>query len=138
MSANFWGTEWSDALSMSNAEIDAEHKEFIELVNHLNGEITHVQRDKEEILRTIERISEQATGHFEHEERLLIDNAYPESQEHAEIHAGLLGKIKQALQTIQKTEHIPDWVEAGHEVERLLLEHLKAEDSKYINYLRTD
>ncbi|ATX80803.1 hypothetical protein Ga0123461_2404 [Mariprofundus aestuarium] len=31
-----WKIEWSDELSMSNAEIDAEHQHFIKLVNELN------------------------------------------------------------------------------------------------------
>jgi len=35
-------------------------------------------------------------AHFEHEERLLVENAYPAAQEHAQAHSGLTSKIKQA------------------------------------------
>ncbi len=52
-----WTIEWTDALSVSNPEIDAEHQHFIKLVNELNGEIG-TRRDKSEIQRIMGLILE--------------------------------------------------------------------------------
>jgi len=137
MEARFWGTEWSDALSMSNPEIDAEHKSFLDMVNQLNAELAGLQQGKENIIHSMENIMEHASAHFAHEERLLAENDYPAGQEHADIHERLTADIRQALKMIRDTDHISDWVEAGRSIEHLLLEHLQAEDTKYIDYLRT-
>jgi len=95
--ANFpWEIEWSDALCMSNPEIDSEHQHFIELVNDLNGEIMNQRRDKAVIVNIMKLILEGAIAHFEHEERLLVENAYSAAQEHTQVHSGLTSKIKQA------------------------------------------
>ena len=133
-----WEIEWSDALSMSNPEIDAEHQHFIELVNNLNGEILNQRRDKAAIVRNMRLILENAIAHFEHEERLLVENAYPDAKKHAQIHSELTGKIKQALEGIQGSEPSTAWIETGLRIKVLLVDHLLNDDTQYIDYLRTE
>jgi len=133
-----WEIEWSGALSMSNPVIDAEHQRFIELVNDLNGEIMNQRRDKAVIVNIMQLILEEAIAHFEHEERLLVENAYPGAKKHTQIHSELTAKIKQALKDIQNTEPSTAWIETGLRIKVLLVDHLLNEDTKYINYLRTE
>ncbi|PIS18915.1 MAG: chemotaxis protein [Zetaproteobacteria bacterium CG12_big_fil_rev_8_21_14_0_65_55_1124] len=133
-----WGTEWADALSMSNPEIDAEHKHFIDLVNMLNQEIASQQRDKDNILRIMKLILDDALAHFAHEERLFKEKTYPKAVEHAQIHKELIKGIKQGLEDIRNTDHISRWVEVGLAIESALVTHLVEEDTKYIDYLRTE
>jgi len=133
-----WEIEWSDVLSMSNPVIDAEHQHFIELVNDLNGEILNQRRDKAAIEHIMKLILEGAIAHFEHEERLLVENAYPAAREHAQIHSELTSKIKLALKDIQDTEPSTAWIETGLKIKVLLVDHLLNEDTKYINYIRTE
>jgi len=133
-----WGTEWADALSMSNPEIDAEHKQFIDLVNMLNREIASQQRDKDNILRIMGLILDDARAHFAHEEALFKEKAYPNAKEHAKIHAELIATLNQGLEDIRNTDHISRWVEIGLATEAALVTHMVDEDTKYIDYLRTD
>ncbi len=133
-----WGTEWADALSMSNPEIDAEHKHFIDLVNMLNREIASQQRDKDNILRIMGLILEDAKTHFAHEERLFEEKAYPKTEEHTEIHTSLIKTLEQGLEDIRNTDHIKRWVEVGLATEAALVNHMVDEDTQYISYLRTD
>ena len=133
-----WGTEWADALSMSNPEIDAEHKHFIDLVNKLNAEIASQGRDKDNILRIMDLILDDARAHFAHEERLFKEKAYPKAQEHSQIHTRLIAELEQGLKDIRNTDLIKRWVEIGLATETALVSHMVDEDTQYIEYLRTD
>ena len=133
-----WGTEWADALSMSNPEIDAEHKHFIDLVNKLNAEIASQGRDKDNILRIMDLILDDARAHFAHEERLFKEKAYPKAQGHSQIHTRLIAELEQGLKDIRNTDLIKRWVEIGLATETALVSHMVDEDTQYIEYLRTD
>lgn len=133
-----WEIEWSGALSMSNPQIDAEHRRFVDLVNELNGEILNQRRDKAVVERILALILEEAVAHFEHEERLLVEKGYPEADKHAQAHAELAGRIRQALKEIHSTEPGTAWIETGLRIKVLLVDHLLNDDTKYIDYLRSD
>jgi hemerythrin len=133
-----WGTEWSEALSMSDPEIDAEHKQCLELVERLNSAIAGLQRNRQSVLDIMQRIVESTASHFEHEERLLSDHAYPAKEEHARIHAEIMDRLNQAMRTMRDSGQVRDWTKIAQDVDRLLHEHLEDEDSKYVEFLQTD
>ncbi len=132
-----WEIEWSDALSMSHPEIDAEHQHFIKLVNQLNEKIIKQHRDKADIEHIMGLILEDAIAHFLHEEQILAEKAYPATQEHILIHSELINKFKQALKEIQTTNISAAWIKTGLEIKDQFVDHLLKEDTKYIEYLRT-
>ncbi|MEJ1464770.1 MAG: bacteriohemerythrin [Candidatus Sedimenticola sp. (ex Thyasira tokunagai)] len=137
MEKTHWKIEWSDALSMSNPEIDAEHRHFIELVNELNGAIRD-RRDKSDIERIMKLILEDSIAHFSHEERLFVEKGFPSAQRHAQIHSELIRKFKQVLKEIHTTEFSREWIETGLTIRDLLVDHVLNEDTQYIEYLRAD
>ena len=132
------GIEWSDELSMFNPDIDSEHKRLIELVNEINREIASQKRSQDEIIRIISLMLGHSAEHFAHEERLFSEHDYPDAEEHTEIHIELFEKLNLALKEIQNTDHVRRWVDAGLSVQDLLVDHLVKEDTKYIQYLRTE
>jgi hemerythrin-like metal-binding protein len=138
MNTSPWIIEWSDALSMSNPEIDAEHQHCIGLVNQLNKKILSQQQDKAVIEHIMGLILMDAVAHFAHEERLFVENNYPAAQEHAQIHSEAINKFKQALKEIQSTNIRAVWVKEGVGIKNLLVAHLLNEDTKYIEYLQTE
>ncbi|NWF37491.1 bacteriohemerythrin [Mariprofundus sp. KV] len=138
MDVSPWRIEWSDELSMSNAEIDAEHRNFIRLVNELNSEIMSQQRDKAVVERIMKQMLDDAIAHFAHEERLFIEKLYPAREEHAQLHAELISKFRQALEEIHATEFSRLWIETGLEIRSLLINHVLFEDTQYIEYLRAE
>lgn len=133
-----WTIEWSDALSMKNPEIDAEHKYFIELVNEFNSEVTNKHHNKAEIVRIMAAILEDAVLHFANEELLFTENGYPLAVEHAEFHAQLLTSLNQILRQIQASDYSQEWVELGLEIKNQLINHILNHDTQYIEYLRTE
>lgn len=128
-------TEWSDALSMSNAEIDAQHQYFIALTNELNDAIIG-RHEKNEIERIINLMLEDALTHFAHEEQLFIKMNYPRTEEHKRHHAELIKALQQVLKKIRPSVFSQDWVELVLATKSKLIEHVLNEDTQYINYLR--
>jgi hemerythrin-like metal-binding protein len=133
-----WKIEWSDELSMSNSEIDAEHRHFIELVNELNSEIRGQRRDRAVVEQILNLILEDAIAHFSHEEQLFAKKSYPDRQEHTRIHSELISKFRQVLKEIQNTEFSHEWIKMGMAIRKLLINHVMYEDTRYIEYLRTE
>ena len=130
--------KWSEALSMKNAEIDAEHQQFIKLVNELNGVGMQQPLDKASIEKIMKKILADVTNHFTHEEQLLKEKGYPELPEHVQTHSELLNELKQALDEIQKTKIRAVWSKIGLSIKDKLVLHILDEDAKYIEYLRTE
>jgi len=133
-----WEIKWSDALSMSHSEIDAAHQHFIGLVNRLNKTILSQQQDKTVIEEIMGHLLEDAIDHFQHEELILAEHAYPAVEQHAQIHAELIDKTRQAVKEIQGTDIRAVWVKAGLSIKNLLVAHLLNEDTKYIKYIQTE
>ncbi|MET0015233.1 MAG: bacteriohemerythrin [Sedimenticola sp.] len=132
-----WKIEWSDALSMRNAEIDAEHKHFIDLVNRLNAAIRERQ-DKAQVEQIMELILEDAREHFKHEERLFAEKAFPGAGEHSAIHRGLLAGLEEAMAEFRDSDFSYEWIKIGLSIKDQLVQHVLVEDVRYIEYLATD
>jgi hemerythrin-like metal-binding protein len=139
MKTSSWTIEWSDDLSMSNPEIDAEHQHFIKLANELNDEIMSQHRgDKAAVEHIMCLLLEDAIAHFAHEEQILAEKAYPATQEHILIHSELINKFKQASKEIQNTRIRAAWIKTGLDIKDLMVNHLLVEDTKYIKHLQTE
>lgn len=129
---------WSDALSMQNSEIDAQHQHFIKLVNDLNGVNMKQPLEKDEILRILGLIVEDAIAHFSFEEQLLRLKGYPLLQEHVQSHTELINSFDQAKKEIQNTSIRAVWSKVGLKIKDELVKHLLEEDTKFIEYLRSE
>ncbi|MDT8375935.1 MAG: bacteriohemerythrin [Mariprofundaceae bacterium] len=132
-----WIIEWLDAFSMSNPEIDAEHRRFIKLVNELNTEIMSNRQDKAVVRELMGLILEDTITNFSHEERIFAEHNYPASDEHAQSHAEIISRLKQASKEIQSTSSGRVWIEAGQAIKNLLVDHVLNEDTEFNKYLQT-
>ena len=128
--------EWTDALSMLNPQIDAEHRCLFALVNELNSAITSQQKDKADIVRIMHLIMDDTVAHFVHEENLFIVKGYPEVYVHSQSHAALVSTLKQVLKEVQSTEWSGRWIEIGLTIRDQLVGHVVNEDVRYLEYLR--
>ncbi|MDD5058652.1 MAG: hemerythrin domain-containing protein [Sideroxydans sp.] len=131
-----WKLEWSDDLSVSIPEIDAEHQHFIQLVNALNEAIV-ARMEVRAIQQRMQAILEDATAHFAHEETLFKEWNYPDAEQHAQRHAEVLQALHEIMHGFDKNGLDYEWIEAGLQVKQALIEHMLAEDMKYRDYCRT-
>jgi hemerythrin len=130
---SLWRLEWNEGLSMLIPEIDAEHQRFIRLVNELNEAIVG-RMDTEEIKHRMQAIVDDAVTHFAHEEALLRGWGYPAAEEHAERHAQIIQALREIMARFEHDGTEYEWVEAGLQIKKALIEHLLNEDMKYRDY----
>ena len=130
-----WKIEWNEGMSVGIPEIDADHKQFMFLINELNRSITEGMQPAE-IKGRLQLIVDDAGRHFKQEEELFMEWRYPGAADHAHIHTQAL----KALQDIQD-KFIPygsdsEWVDAGLMIKSILLSHILTEDMKYAGFHR--
>jgi len=128
-----WRLEWNEGLSVRIPEIDAEHQNFILLVNKLNEAIVR-RLDVEEIKFHMQSILNDAVKHFAHEEVLFKQWGYPDAEAHARMHAEVVNAMKVIMGNFERGGLDYEWIEAGLKVKEALIGHMLNEDMKYRDY----
>jgi hemerythrin-like metal-binding protein len=131
--APLWRLEWNEGLSMHIPEIDAEHRRFIDLVNDLNEAIIG-RMDREVLKRCMQAILDDAAAHFAHEQALFKEWRYPEAGEHAVKHAQIMRALNDLMARFERGGTEYDWIDAGLQIKKVLIEHLLTEDMKYRDF----
>ena len=129
-----WKIEWSEALSVGNPIIDAEHQYFLLLINDLNGAIAE-RRDKREIVRCMDLLREEAEAHFAHEEQLFAERGYPNAEIHSQHHAHISDLVRQTMQQFSTEEFSAAWLDSGRAIKDLMVSHILTVDAEYTEFL---
>jgi hemerythrin len=129
-----WRLEWNEKLSVCIPEIDAEHQNFILLINKLNEAIVG-RMDVEQIKYRMQAILIDAAKHFAHEEALFKQWGYPDAEEHARRHAQVVLALNEIMGHFERGGVDYEWIEAGLKVKEALIMHLLHEDMKYRDYI---
>jgi len=128
------GIAWNDSLSTGVAEIDAQHKDFIKLIQRL--QILHEKgSSKDFILRILLELAKYAEYHFVSEENLMLLFNYPFLKQQQEQHQMLLRSVKYKFEAFENgilsleevIAFLSDW----------LISHTTKEDHKIGDHLRT-
>lgn len=124
---------WNDSYSVSNAEMDTQHKRIIDIINKLF--ISFKEGKAESILNDIlNEMIEYANFHLNSEEKLLYKYDYPQKEEHEKKHQSFRDKIKdfkKALSTGSKDTHY----QIIEYLKNWWANHILIEDMKYANFL---
>jgi len=124
---------WNDDLSVSNDDIDDDHKGLFELINDLaNADMSH-----DYINLIIDRLKKYTVEHFTREEEYMASIGYPGFEEHLAQHE----EFKEWLETIRSTYArfpqspfiIGDSVNSY--LLRWLRNHILTEDMKYRDFI---
>ena len=135
MEKSEWEIAWSNFLSVGVAEMDDEHRQFIARVNDLNKAIVEIE-DKATVARALDLMLSEAAQHFRHEEQLLAQWNYPETEAHTAKHAELTEQFQRVVKEFADTDISFVWALKGLHLKQLLVEHLVNEDMKYRDFLR--
>ncbi|HHY75901.1 MAG TPA: hemerythrin family protein [Firmicutes bacterium] len=84
--------KWSDQLSIGVEEIDNQHKELINRCADLLSAMAK-GKGKDEVAGTLNFLTEYAVFHFNAEEKIMKDNAYPGFAHHKQQHEYFTGKV---------------------------------------------
>jgi hemerythrin len=131
-----WKIEWNDGLMLGIPEIDDDHQHFATLVNDLNAAIAQ-QADKAEIRNRLNLLYLDAKDHFQHEERLFALYAYPEHEQHAQIHRQIEDELLRELAVFVMSSTNSERVDSGLRIREILVRHFLDQDMKYREFLKS-
>jgi hemerythrin len=120
---------WNNMYSVNVAQIDAQHKKLVDLVNQLHDSIKSGQKDKA-LTSIYNELISYTIIHFRDEEALMRKAGYSEIDEHIEIHKSLVERVKK----LQKSyfDGNPDaWNDTLEFLRNWLLKHIAGTDKKY-------
>ena len=137
MEPSEWIPAVSDGTGIGIPELDAEDRRLNALVHELNQAIAD-GRDAKEIPRLMNQLLLEALSHFEHEERVLWECAYPLPKGHAALHRQMRAELEHAAEVLRDVEARAMWAECGLLVAQLFAEHMRQETIKFGNFLRPD
>jgi len=76
--------QWTSTLSVGVPEIDEQHRELFRRVDSLLDAVLH--QDRDEVGRVLAYLQGFVVEHFDAEERLMAEVAYPEAERHVREH----------------------------------------------------
>jgi hemerythrin-like metal-binding protein len=88
--------EKTDALTVAFEPIDKDHDEFIELLNALDT------ADNADFPALFQQLYDHTEQHFERENQLMAQSAFPASVDHKGEHLRVLGEFKQFKSRVDK------------------------------------
>ncbi|MBI5006478.1 MAG: hemerythrin family protein [Nitrosomonadales bacterium] len=123
--------QWKDEYSVGVAEIDDQHRGFIDLFSVIDSAIGNRERWSEVFFK-LEQLREHARFHFAVEESLMRIHGYPKLQEHIDLHKHFLAKLDQLQMTtlsrqvtMDTVQYLRDWY----------TEHMQGADRDYVRYI---
>jgi len=131
-----WIVAWTDGIGCGIPELDASDQRLKALVHELNQAIAD-GRDGDDIQRLMDQLLLDAVSHFEHEERVLSECAYPLPKGHAALHLQMRAELEHAMEELRNVQARAMWAEYGLLVAQLFFEHMRHETMKYRNFLRS-
>ena len=128
--------EWHDSLSVNVELIDEQHKMLIQRLSDLH-EAVGAHKGPNEIVRTLDFLSEYTEFHFGTEEKHMKANDYPQIAEHMTLHDEFRGTIANLGEDFQEegaTAGLADSIETL--LINWLLKHIRMTDVQFGEFLR--
>jgi hemerythrin len=124
--------DWSEGMSVGIFSIDAQHKKLVEMINTLHSALRQ-GKSAEVAGRIVTQMKAYAFSHFAHEEKCMIQTAYPGLAGHKKEHAAFVQQVedvtsgKVEMTSIELIEFLRKW----------LVQHIQGTDKKYGPHLKT-
>lgn len=127
--------EWTQKLSVSVEELDRQHKKLVNLINQLHDSMK-VGKGRDVLGSILNDLTDYTVYHFEAEEKLLLENAYPSYALHKKEHDDLRSQVKEiktkfdqgdTALTVEFMGFLKDW----------LNNHIMQADKKYADFLNS-
>ncbi|MBF0185049.1 MAG: bacteriohemerythrin, partial [Magnetococcales bacterium] len=126
---------WTDKLRIHIREVDKQHKQLVEMVNHLYrlikaGDFAHAISD------VLPALLEYTVFHFGFEEELFARYGYPQAVEHHARHVKLVEQAKAFVPRLQNGDRAVAMELLGF-LKQWLTQHILKSDKHYAAYLHT-
>ncbi|MCC6587944.1 MAG: hemerythrin family protein [Bryobacterales bacterium] len=126
--------KWSELYSVGIQHIDEEHKKLLDLLNELWRSMME-GKGRDHIGRTLEGLIQYTLTHFETEEVLMREHAYPGYEAHRQQHEKLTAQVR-TMQAQYLGGHGTSARELMLFMQGWIVRHIVASDKKYAPYLQ--
>lgn len=123
---------WSPNLSVGVEALDSDHRELIDLMNELDGEIGR-KGGHDAIMGRLDALIARTETHFRREEAMMAEAGYPEAEHHARLHEALMGEIWELREIHASGTDIGP--EIADFIKRWLVSHIMESDKHLGGYL---
>jgi len=96
--------EWSDAIEVGHAEIDAQHQRLLQLGEAIVESLTDPNQHKPSAA-PLRALIDYVQEHFAYEEGLMRSADYPGMDQHVKHHASLLKELRTYFFRVQRGDH---------------------------------
>lgn len=122
---------WSDDLSVGHAEIDRQHKKWIDIFNTAHDKMMNknIENLSGIAIEAVNEMHRYAETHFAFEEAYMEEIGYPEISKHKLQHAIFTSHLKRIHDDINKGKH-PLNSEIMKIIENWFVNHIRSEDQK--------
>ena len=125
---------WRPDYELGVRMIDSEHRFLFELINEFHD--THrAGGSRAEVLRVLTRLIAYAETHFQHEQALMAEEAYPRLDRHLAAHDELVMAIFRLNEGLEAGGANVDGKTLRF-LQRWLVDHIVKEDLDFADYLR--
>jgi hemerythrin-like metal-binding protein len=120
--------EWKKNYSVGNAAVDHEHRELIDLINRLHGDLMAGSRD-DEVSVFLGEIFRAISAHFALEELFMRQHAYDRTAEHKQAHEELLEQIRDIMEDFEANREVASGKLAAR-LDQWFTVHFKTHDAR--------
>lgn len=129
--------EWQENLKVGDERLDSQHQELFDAFNRLLNACA-MGTSRMEIKETLAFLEQYINFHFEEEEELMIQMAYPEFTSHKRGHSTFRRQVESIIDDYrQNGASIPLVAKVNSILSSWLITHVKQEDLKLVIYLKS-
>lgn len=127
--------EWDKSFSVNNAEIDNQHKNWVEIINELHDVLmgNDTEKFKNITSGSLKSMQEYAKKHFAYEEEYMREINYPGLAGHQQIHGHFHKLLNDYINDMQEGDLILN-TSIMKVLMNWLQDHILNEDKKYSLY----
>lgn len=120
---------WNNSISVGHAEIDEQHKKFLDIANKAIDAI--LERNRNSAAATIKELQDYARFHFKFESELMKKYNYTESGTHYDAHGDFYEKVAE----IENSESNTKEDELVSFMQNWLILHIGSSDKKLADFI---
>ncbi len=120
--------QWREEFGVDIEEVDIEHRELIELIRTLQGNLPD-DAETEQILDVLDDIYAHIAAHFALEEKMMRRANYAALADHQEDHETLLDDLREIMDEVED-DGVLDQTQLTDDLDRWFSDHFKTHDAK--------
>lgn len=126
---------WNDRLKIGVAEIDHQHKEFVEKMEQFQ-QACRQGKGQQELTSMVKEIEFYVGYHFQAEEKLQKQFNYPKYKHHKQIHEMYANQVKKLKEHfVENGTNISITLKFQSYLADLLIKHINGEDKEFGKFL---